>query len=105
MPTKAKPRPVISHQGPTHQTFYSNNVGLQMTPWDIKLLFGRIVKADEQALEIEESCAIYLTPEHAAALLRALGENIQRYVKDYGPLRRLEGPSNEASERGAPSKR
>jgi len=73
--------------------FYSNNVRVEVSPWDIKFIFGEVEKAEVSAdgrsiskLYVEDRARISMSPEHAKAFLNVLQKNIEQFEKQVGPI-------------------
>ncbi len=87
---RKKERKIALTRVPEFRTYYANNVGLGVSPWDFNFTFGRVKKANQNALEIDELCEVYLSPEHALVFLRALVERLKFYRDSYGAIREFE---------------
>jgi hypothetical protein len=65
---------------------YANHVSSRITPWDIELSFGQIREADEERLVYDEVARIYLSPQHAKAVLALLQKQIDSYELEHGAV-------------------
>lgn len=65
---------------------YANNVGLQMSPFDFKLVFGEVKNADEHEFRVRDKVVVYVSPQHVKSLIALLIRNIKRYESSYGKL-------------------
>lgn len=80
-------REVESRRSDTFLSLYANSVNIRLTPWDVQLIFGEILEADERKLVIENHLAVTLSPQHAKALLNALSGQVQAYERQFGEIR------------------
>lgn len=69
--------------------FYVNVGAALSTPFDIQLLLGDIVEADEGHVTGKSRLRIVMAPEHAALLVQAITSRLQQYAQVYGKLRNL----------------
>jgi hypothetical protein len=65
---------------------YANSVNLRVTLWDFALAFGRIDQTGPQSLTIKQFTSIYISPQQAKALHQVLGQNLDSYEKNFGPI-------------------
>lgn len=79
-------RQVIRHSKETMSTFYSNNVELRATQWDLRFTFGELANFTDGKLEVNNLVAVYMSPQHAKVFATALIKNIQSYEKQFGPI-------------------
>jgi len=86
----AAPRPIPIELPGTLEPVYSNLALIAHSPAELVIDFARILPAMPKA----RICArIVLTPLCAKALLRALGENLATFEKQFGEIKMPEGPS------------
>jgi Protein of unknown function (DUF3467) len=88
----------LSPQAPTFR--YTNGAAILFSPWDFSLLFTQGVPGSAPSPELASTQApiaaplpgpelvarIVMSPQHAKAMLKALGENIAEYEKRYGAI-------------------
>jgi hypothetical protein len=67
--------------------FYSNLMGLSLTPFDIGVIFGQIGNATATDIEGLVQAKILLSPEQAQNLIKLLSIALRRYVEGNGQLR------------------
>lgn len=80
------------------QTIYSNNLQITLTYFDIKIVFGEVSAVTDDTLRVLDKAAVYMSPEHASALYRILGEQLQKYRDRFGDIRPEPGlPSSETT--------
>jgi len=79
------------------QGTYSNLAIITHSTSEFVLDFVRVMPGMPKA---EVKSRVILTPEHAKRLLQALHENIDKYEKMHGPIKKIEGPAGPASEGG-----
>jgi hypothetical protein len=67
--------------------YYSNLMGISMTPFDIGILFGQIGKATETDIEGLVLAKILMSPEQVQNLIKLLALSLEKYVEGNGQLR------------------
>jgi uncharacterized protein (DUF1778 family) len=72
------------------QGIYSNLAIITHSSSEFILDFVRVMPGIPKA---EVKSRIILTPEHAKRLLHALGENIEKYEKMHGSIKKIDGPA------------
>lgn len=75
------------------QGTYSNLAIITHSTSEFVLDFVRVMPGIPKA---EVKSRVILTPEHAKRLLQALHENIEKYEKMHGPIKKIEGPAGPA---------
>lgn len=75
-------------------SFYSNLMGIAMTPFDIGIIFGQIGQATSTNVEGLMQAKILLSPEQVKNLIKLLSIALEKYVSVNGALR-LGGDLNE----------
>jgi len=68
---------------------YANDTQVQTTPWDIRLVFGRIGSMPSQAdpvLMIEQVGEVSMSPQHAKRVASILQAQIDAYERQVGPI-------------------
>lgn len=97
---KGPPRPKETVRAENFVSLYANNAEVDLTPWDVRLRFGEVTQANREKLLISDVAQVYLSPQHAKALLRALEGGIAIYEKQYGeipdPIKYLEASKTNA---------
>lgn len=68
-------------------TYYSNLIGISMTPFDIGIIFGQIGKATGTDIEGLSLAKIILSPEQAQNLIKLLMISVTKYMQTSGELR------------------
>lgn len=76
------------------QGTYSNLAIITHSSSEFILDFVRVMPGIPKA---EVKSRIILTPEHAKRLLMALNENIEKYEKMHGPIKKIEGPTGSSN--------
>lgn len=74
---------------PEHVEIYSNAVSVQMSAWDINLIFGKnkIVNVDgNQKMVTNELVSVCMSPIHTKALSNALQKAVADYEREHGTL-------------------
>jgi hypothetical protein len=69
-------------------TVYSNNITLEVSPFDFRLRFRRYGDVDVSAGKgtIDELAVVYVSPPQAKALLAILRRQIERYESKHGEI-------------------
>jgi hypothetical protein len=89
-------------QAATFCRFYCNNAQIEVTPWDFRLIFGELKKA-EGKLKVEQSVAVVMSPQHAKALLGILASNLREYEAKVGKIDLPAGILQEPTEPDKPA--
>ena len=63
------------------KTIYSNSIGMNISLFDFTLQFN-LVNIENKS-EIIDSCRVFLSPQHAKALLIVLEHNIKLYEEQF----------------------
>lgn len=74
--------------------YYSNVMGISMTPFDIGVIFAQIGRATPSELEGVVGAKVILAPEQVQNLIKLLTISLQKYVEANGTLR-ISGALNE----------
>lgn len=90
---KAPPeqKPLPSFRSDNFIKVYANSANIEVTPWDVKFVFGELNRIDN-VVKIEESVAVTMSPQHAKALLGVLANNIRAYEEQVGEIKLPAGP-------------
>ena len=67
------------------QAVYSNNIGIQLTNWDVRLIFTEVVPAMD-SVSIQLRSLVTLVPAQAKALVMVLGEQLKQYEQMNGEI-------------------
>ena len=81
---------------PNRSTYYSNNVLVVGTQWDIQLYFSLVHETEPGKFLSVEKALVIMTPEHARKLVAALNKTLDSYEASQGPIRDIkvgESPS------------
>ena len=68
-------------------SLYANVTALQVSPFDITLLFGQIESASQTELSAAPLVKVILSPEHAALVAHLLSGGVDQFVSLNGQLR------------------
>jgi Protein of unknown function (DUF3467) len=66
---------------------YANSVQVRVSVWDFCIYFGTLKNQTEDAVEVENQTAIYLSPQQAKALYRILEQNVLNYEAAFGEIK------------------
>ncbi len=69
-------------------TFYSNIAQAVTSPYDVILRFGRRKLETERAegVTISDAIQVYMSPQHARAVMALLERQLADYEERYGPI-------------------
>ncbi len=84
-PTNPQPKVQIT-QSPDYREVYSNSVQVRVSVWDFQLAFGLMHQETPEAVNVENSVGVYLSPQQAKALWNVLGQNLAQYEQTFGNL-------------------
>jgi flagellar protein FlaG len=84
-PSQPQPKVQIT-QTPEYRDVYSNSVQVRVSVWDFQLSFGLIHQETPEAVSVENSVGVYLSPQQAKALWNILGQNLAQYEQTFGNL-------------------
>jgi hypothetical protein len=72
-------------------SFYTNSVQLQLSVFDLKLLFGVIVSAAAPQPLMRPIAEVVMSPQHAKALAALLTAHVRGYENRFGQLPEIPG--------------
>ena len=72
---------------PPESYVYSNISGLALSAFDVRLHFAEVMPSSETSPKIRTVAGIVIPPEHAAALVLLLMQQLQEYEKQFGAIR------------------
>ena len=67
--------------------YYSNLIGISMTPFDIGIVFGQVASATQSQIDGLGLAKVLLSPEQAQNLVKLLMISLAKYVTNSGELR------------------
>ncbi len=71
---------------PDYRDTYANSVQIRVSMWDFHLTFGTLRHESPEAVSIENSQGIYLSPQQAKAFWNVLGQNLAQYQQTFGNI-------------------
>ena len=74
---------------PTFASLYTNDTQLQLSPWDVRLIFGVISTprtAAKPTVEITRVGEVRMSPQHAKKVTEILLSQLVGYEKQFGPI-------------------
>lgn len=91
------PEPTIVRANVNRQTvtaekfvsLYVNDTQVQVTPWDIKLIFGEITSVptpENPAIIIKQIGEVRMSPQHAKKVTQVLLQQLEHYERTVGPI-------------------
>src|SRR4051795_7562786 len=100
-PTPQQPQINLT-QSSDYRESYANSVQVRVSVWDFQLVFGLASSESPDQVTIRKHQAIYLSPQHAKALMNVLGQNSAQYEPAFGTQsqkpQKLSGPQAWANE-------
>src|SRR5271167_4690874 len=85
--SQAQTHPKISlTTAPDYRDTYANSVQIRVSMWDFHLTFGTLRHESPEAVSIENSQGIYLSPQQAKAFWNVLGQNLAQYQQTFGNI-------------------
>src|SRR5450432_3775624 len=73
-------------QTPEYREAYANSVQVRVSVWDFLLVFGTANQESAEQVTIQNTNAIFLSPQQAKALWNVLGQNLAQYEQTFGTL-------------------
>lgn len=74
-------------RAPDFREYYANDTQLQLTPWDVRLMFGLIADStDPQTIGVQRIVDVRLSLPHAKKVAQILTEQIRRYEERIGHI-------------------
>ncbi len=74
-------------QSEDYKERYANSVQVRVSVWDFCIYFGLLRQQNEQAVEVENHAAVYLSPQQAKALYKILEQNVINYEQTFGEIK------------------
>lgn len=74
---------------PAFVSLYANDTQVQVTPWDIRLIFGVIAEPatqDRQTVVVQTVGEVRVSPQHAKAFALILLRQLKLYEDNVGPI-------------------
>ena len=74
---------------PTFVTLYTNDTQVQVTPWDVRLIFGEISSGPTDKLptiEIKQTGEVRMSPQHAKRIMMILLQQLTNYEERFGAI-------------------
>ena len=74
---------------PNRLAIYSDDAQISRNFYGFTVKFNQIIEIDHEKKELylEERAVVSMSPEHAAAIHKVLGQQLEDYVETYGELR------------------
>lgn len=72
----------------TYFSVYTNDLQLQTSPWDVRLIIGEILDPDTEnnILNVKQLGEIRMSPQIAKSLTMFLAEQLKNYEASFGPI-------------------
>jgi hypothetical protein len=76
-------------ESPTFASLYANDTQLQITAWDVRMIFGVIVDSpttERQTVLVRTLGEVRMSPQHAKKVSMILTQQLKRYEENIGPI-------------------
>ncbi len=70
-------------------SLYTNDTQVQLSPWDVRLIFGVIVEppaSERPSIQITSVGEVRMSPQHAKKVALILLKQLQHYEETIGPI-------------------
>ena len=70
-------------------SLYTNDTQLQVTPWDVRMIFGEITEpasAERPVNVIKQIGEVRMSPQHAKIVMLILANQLEQYESNIGPI-------------------
>lgn len=74
---------------PTFASLYVNDTQFELSPWDVRLVFGQITQAptaDRPTVIVTAVGEVRMSPQHAKRVAQILTQQIASYEEHVGPI-------------------
>ncbi len=74
---------------PTFVSLYSNDTQIQVTPWDVRIIFGEISEGatpEHPEVQIKATGQVRMSPQHAKKVVEILTASLAKYEQTFGQL-------------------
>jgi hypothetical protein len=76
-------------ESPTFASLYTNDTQLQITPWDVRLIFAVISQPatkDRPEVQVQTVGEVRMSPQHAKRIAQILVRQLARYESQFGVI-------------------
>ncbi len=88
MPNEAPKKPTVRRNRKEGQApIYADHTNVAAGSFGFKITFGNVVDANEEEVTVDDIVTVGMSAEHAYALLVLLGQHLDGYGKNVGPIR------------------
>lgn len=70
-------------------SYYANDTQLQITPWDVRFVFGVIEEppnAERKTIKVKSLGEVRMSPQHAKRVAMILVQQLKAYEEGIGPI-------------------
>lgn len=85
-------------------TFYANSAHIEITVWDVQLIFGELVRSGDKVVA-EQRVRVIMSPQHAKALAGILNTNVREYESKIGPITLPQAETNPQEQQNGSKKK
>ncbi|HEV8641379.1 MAG TPA: DUF3467 domain-containing protein [Methylomirabilota bacterium] len=74
---------------PNFISLYTNDTQVQVSPWDVRLIFGEISEpptSERPEVVIKATGEVRMSPQHAKRILQILADTLATYERSVGPI-------------------
>jgi hypothetical protein len=75
-------------------SFYVNNTSAMVSNFDVKLTFGQLSEASEEKLVVDPQLVLFMSPQHAKAVVDLLATQLKAYEATHGPIPQAKSKSS-----------
>jgi hypothetical protein len=97
--------PVQKVRASTFAHFYTNNIQLGFSNWDMWVTFGELTGQEDNKPTIEERAKVVMSLHHAKAFVQILVRSIQEFEKQFGEIKLVSPPQPAEGQESPPSQR
>jgi hypothetical protein len=76
-------------EGPGFASLYANDTQVQLSPWDVRLIFGIIdtpASAEHRTIRVKTTGEVRMSLQHAKKVAEILVRQLGLYEKRFGPI-------------------
>ncbi|MBI3799145.1 MAG: DUF3467 domain-containing protein [Deltaproteobacteria bacterium] len=97
--------PVQKVRVSTFTHFYTNNIQLGFSNWDMWVTFGELTGQEDNKPTIEERAKVVMSLQHAKAFMQILARSIHEFEKQFGEIKLVSPPQPAARQEPSSSQR
>ncbi len=79
---QAREKTITILPSPSLQSIYVNSAQISTTNWDMRILLGEVLDANQDQVTIEPKARVIMSHEHAKAFYEALGQSLEKHKQE-----------------------